>query len=616
MATYSLFGSPASPSGSAGGGGATTSSYGVQFSVSSAAVLQQVKFYSPPGSTAALPDVMGLFDTSGNLVVWATPSWSGAAGSGWVTASFAAPVFLSPGTNYVAAIHQPFSSTNWNLTDSTYWSSGAGSGGITSGILSAPNNATAAHGQGSSVTGTAIEFPNTSMTGANIWIDVLVADAPANSYTILKQQPVSAPSTNDNSTYTMGMEFQASVAGTAQGVWFFSPYFPTQSPELPETIGIYNVQFASLVHSETPTWSGPAGSGWVFAAFSSPPVINATTNYKVVILKSGGSNNWYAALSNYWTSGAGASGLSNGPLSAPNNAGGDGGQDTFNSGAALNYPATSFNGGQYWIDVLFQPSGGTSVSFADEGAAVDALTVSAAVPLADVAASVDALALTVSFTVGDVAAAVDSIQVQTGTQVNLADVGAAVDALSLQVSVPLPDVAGATDAVTITAVTARGDVAAAADRISVLNTGTPPVEYTASVLPSRWHADNYSSVRDWSRITVMTDFEPIAAISLEDLPVLWSAELGGVYQDPTLLTPMIALPVSSGDRMHPAQAVTWFAGQWLAGTTIAIGSVAQFLLGPGGGVLTLTPGTVYDVWSMLTGGSESPAKFVGQLRAY
>jgi len=47
---------------------------------------------------------------------------------------------------------------------------------------------------------------------------------------------------------------------------------------------------------------------------------------------------------------AGASGITSGPLSAPNNAGGDGGQDTFNVGGSLTYPSGSFNAANYWLD--------------------------------------------------------------------------------------------------------------------------------------------------------------------------------------------------------------------------------------------------------------------------
>ena len=157
------------------------------------------------------------------------------------------------------------------------------------------------------------------------------------------------------------------------------------------------------------------------------------------------------------------------------------------------------------------------------------------------------------------------------------------------------------------------DSAGAADALAM---SLPQVAYQATALPSAWHADSADAVHDWSRITIMTNFKPVAAISTEDVNILWRAEIAGVAQDPTLLTPQFAVPVSSGNSNAPAQAVTWYTGTWLAGSTIALGSVAQFKTGTGG-LFTLSAGTVYDVWSRLTGGSgEAPAKFVGQLRAY
>lgn len=120
------------------------------------------------------------------------------------------------------------------------------------------------------------------------------------------------------------------------------------------------------------------------------------------------------------------------------------------------------------------------------------------------------------------------------------------------------------------------------------------------------------------------NFKPIAAISLEDVNVLWSSRLGGTYIDPTgqttgqpMLTPSIALPVSSGNPAAPAEPVTWFAGTWLLNATLGEGNIAQFEVGPGGGVVTLTAGVTYDVWSKLTGGTgEQPAKFVGSISVY
>jgi hypothetical protein len=64
----------------------------------------------------------------------------------------------------------------------------------------------------------------------------------------------------------------------------------------------------------------------------------------------------------------------------------------------------------------------------------------------------------------------------------------------------------------------------------------------------------------------------------------------------------------------PAQPVTWYAASWLLLGT-GKGYVAQCLVGPSGGVTTLSAGR-YDVWSKITGTPESPVKFAGVLTVY
>lgn len=165
------------------------------------------------------------------------------------------------------------------------------------------------------------------------------------SYTLFGQSGGTTES-GDTADYTMGVQFQVSQTATLAAIWFFSP---TSANELPETIALFAVSGTSLVHSESASWSGIAGSGWVRAAFSSPPSLSASTGYKACILKTG-AGNFYSATGAYWSSGAGSGGITNGPLSAPNNGGADGGQDTFNASASLTYPASSFNAANYWVD--------------------------------------------------------------------------------------------------------------------------------------------------------------------------------------------------------------------------------------------------------------------------
>jgi len=115
--------------------------------------------------------------------------------------------------------------------------------------------------------------------------------------------------------------------------------------------------------------------------------------------------------------------------------------------------------------------------------------------------------------------------------------------------------------------------------------------------------------------------EPVSSLSLENIPAVWTSDLDGTTIDPTgqttgqpLLVVQFAFPVSSGNLLAPAQPVTWYTGSWLLGGT-GKGYFALCLIGPGGGVVTLTAGT-YDAWSKITATPEVPVKFVGELTVY
>lgn len=154
---------------------------------------------------------------------------------------------------------------------------------------------------------------------------------------------------SDPTTYTFGVQFTVSQSATLTGIWFYSP---ASAAVLPQTIALYQVTGAatgSLITSQSASWNGAAASGWVFASFTSPPSLATSTNYKACVLQNTAAN-WYGAIANYWSSGAGSGGITNGPLTGLNNANSDQGQDTFNTNSTLTYPATSFNASNYLVD--------------------------------------------------------------------------------------------------------------------------------------------------------------------------------------------------------------------------------------------------------------------------
>ena len=167
------------------------------------------------------------------------------------------------------------------------------------------------------------------------------------SYTLFSQGATGSSLASDPSGYTMGVQFSFSTTGaTLTAVWFYSA---SGAAVLPQTIALYAVSGASLTHQEAASWSGAAGTGWVRAAFTSPPSVTAATSYKACVFQAT-SANWYSATAHYWDSGPGSGGITNGPLSAPNNGASDSGQDTFHAGGSLSYPGSSFNAANYWVD--------------------------------------------------------------------------------------------------------------------------------------------------------------------------------------------------------------------------------------------------------------------------
>ena len=153
-----------------------------------------------------------------------------------------------------------------------------------------------------------------------------------------------------------------------------------------------------------------------------------------------------------------------------------------------------------------------------------------------------------------------------------------------------------------------------------------PGRWQAAPAPPRWQAvhaaPRWAACHAPARWRIMmASFAPVSAAGTSYVNVTWTSELDGTSVDPTgqtagqpILPVQMAFPVSSGNPAAPAQAVTWYTAGWLLGGT-GFGYVAQCLVGSGG-VVTLTAGQSYDVWSRITGTPEVPEIFAGTQSAY
>lgn len=310
----------------------------------------------------------------------------------WIPLPQAVPIAI--GSPYIAAVavNGSFPNTNNQFGLGDPYGAGISSGPLTAysdqnGSLPAPYGI----GQGGFTTSgldPTTSIPNGSSNSANFWVDVQVSDsAPAGysgSYRLWPNKWDTNPQTSADApvNYVVGTEFSLAQACTLEQAWYYSP---GASAQLATRCDVYDVATREAVASiSSPSWSGPAGSGWVSAAFPAGTAIPAG-RYKVTVYNGlPDPDGWSAkdATTQYWNTGAGANGITNGPLSAPSlarassaykyNGDGAGNNPPYSTGTGAQEPgqATFAVGGpqypylyvdglaqNYWVDIEVTPGG-------------------------------------------------------------------------------------------------------------------------------------------------------------------------------------------------------------------------------------------------------------------
>jgi hypothetical protein len=150
-----------------------------EFKLSESCTLDKIWFYSASGASV-LPTRCAIWNVSSQGEVSGTdnasPTWSGAAGSGWVSCAYSG-VTLPAGDYKVAAYHA--GGQQWFQGTPAYWTTGPGGNGITAGPLTAPSaSAATSPGQGTYNIGS-WAYPQTyaAAGGENYWVDVEVTPA-------------------------------------------------------------------------------------------------------------------------------------------------------------------------------------------------------------------------------------------------------------------------------------------------------------------------------------------------------------------------------------------------------------------------------------------------------
>jgi len=203
-----------------------------EFALSTSCALTKVWYFSPPG-TAQLATAANIWSITGGGLTGTlaasntSPSWSGAAASGWVSCSFSG-VVLPAGKYKVSVYNSAATPDNWGAKDANtdYWRNGEGGNGITWGPLSAPNlaGASLAYNYNGSFGGSTPPFTDgTTLAGQPTF-----TQGPPDRYPYL-YAPVASPTAGSTQNYWIDVEVLnatnapagiATGAGTAPGVPF------------------------------------------------------------------------------------------------------------------------------------------------------------------------------------------------------------------------------------------------------------------------------------------------------------------------------------------------------------------------------------------------------------
>lgn len=293
---------------------------------------------------------------------------SGALTAGqWNDVLLGAPIQLAPGVPYMISTGLV---GNFNFV-ANFWTSGGGSAGLVNGPLKFPGSGGDQFGNPQSSFNTGggsdptVTVPDIGNNGFDAGIDAIISDVvPVGAgYRILA--PGLLPGVifgvvlTGNDAATISMEVDAARPVQVKNLWHYSAPGNTA---LPDSCAIYNTATHNPVFTVSPaTWSGAAGAGWITCTNLPAGVILPAGNYLVAVHQGTAGSNWFNALSGFWTTHLGSTGvLVNGPISAPTRAASSnqGAFDNLTPGV-ISYP-TQFSDEGYWLDLEVIPAASTA----------------------------------------------------------------------------------------------------------------------------------------------------------------------------------------------------------------------------------------------------------------
>jgi hypothetical protein len=292
-----------------------------------------VRFYKGPNNSG--PHIGDLWSATGTKLAEVT--FSTETASGWQQANFSSPVSIVANAAYVVSYLAPKGS--YGDTQAYDWTT---------------LHSTPLHVSGSSpgvyAYGSGPIFPAGTWNSSNYAVDLVFVPStaqvsplpPTTGAAFWNNSTLPAtPCANDTASVTLGLKFYSDVAGSVTAVRFYKG---------PNNTGTHVGDLWSDTGTKLAeiTFSAETASGWQQANFSPPVNIAANATYVVSYLAPKG---YYAYSPSYsWAT------LNSAPLHV---SGSSPGVYTYGSGPM--FPGSTYNGTNYYVDLVFNPSGTTVI---------------------------------------------------------------------------------------------------------------------------------------------------------------------------------------------------------------------------------------------------------------
>ncbi len=166
------------------------------------------------------------------------------------------------------------------------------------------------------------------------FVNMTIVAPPSGSGLFTASDSETAVSSNDNTPVSLGVRFVASVEGTINGIRFYKGA---------NDVGLHTGSLWTSTGTllGTVTFSNETADGWQLATFTNPIALAAGTSY----VASYQSNGNYMVTPGYFSTPH-----ERGYLTAGT------GNGLFTYGSGNPFPTSTYGGGNYWVDVLYEPS--------------------------------------------------------------------------------------------------------------------------------------------------------------------------------------------------------------------------------------------------------------------